>query len=357
MSDEASRIAALSARLRAGGAGVVLGIGDDAAVLAPFTGGVVLTVDTSIEGVHFRRGWAPLRTLARRAVIAAVSDLAAMGARPRATLVALALPASIDDAAFLELIDGTADAARETGATLVGGNLSAAQELSITTTAIGEAGKRVLTRSGAKLGDAIYVTGVLGAAALGLAHLTSGRDTDTGAAPFVARWCSPTARLADGQALVRDGATACIDVSDGLSRDLGQLCAASGVAARLELASLPMLEGQAERARALGLDAGALALTGGEDYELVFTGRASAEFAAIGRCIGEIVSGTAGEVCVVDADGERVAVAVSGFEHFRAAPCRPTALADLVGCAKYRGRARTLAQMSAAIRRGAKEHR
>lgn len=334
MSDEFSRIAALAARIGRPGRGVTLGIGDDAAILAPFAGGIVLSVDTAIEGVHFRRGWAPLRTLARRAVMAALSDLAAMGAAPRATLVALALPADIDDDAFLELVDGTADAAREAGAALVGGNLASAGELSITTTVVGEASARSLTRSGAQIGDAIYVTGVLGAAALGLALLSRG-DGDAGdGAAFVARWCEPTARLDEGRALVSGGATACIDVSDGLAQDLGHLCTASRVSADIELAALPMLAHQREVARALGLDAAMLALTGGEDYELIFTGPASAALAAIGMRLGSIVadrgvneggdhaanarpSGGASEVRILDAHGQRVALAARGFAHFQ----------------------------------------
>lgn len=331
MSDEFSRIAALTARIGSPGRGVTLGIGDDAAILAPLAGGIVLSVDTAIEGVHFRRGWAPLRTLARRAVMAALSDLAAMGAVPRATLVALALPADIDDDAFLELIDGTADAARETGAALIGGNLASAGELSITTTVVGEAGARSLTRAGAQVGDAIYVTGVLGAAALGLALLSRGDGHAASGSAFVTRWCSPSARLDEGRALVGAGATACIDVSDGLAQDLGHLCTASAVSARIELATLPMLAEQRDQARALGLDAETLAVSGGEDYELVFTGLASAALAAIGTCIGEIVRSAAGgtsssdggdravatNVQLVDADGRAVALGVRGFEHFR----------------------------------------
>jgi len=331
MSAEFSRIAALAARVASPGRGVTLGIGDDAAILAPFAGGVVVSVDTAIEGVHFRRGWAPLRTLARRAVMAALSDLAAMGAAPRATLVALALPADIDDDAFLELVDGTADAARDAGAALVGGNLASAGELSITTTVVGEAGTRSLKRSGAQIGDAIYVTGVLGAAALGLALLSRGAGDAAEGAAFVARWCTPTARLDEGRALVSVGATACIDVSDGLAQDLGHLCAASAVAARVELAALPMLADQRAQAHALGLDAETLAVSGGEDYELVFTGPVSVALAAIGTRIGEIVRsdavGTSGSgadakrvatnVQFVDADGRTVAIGARGFEHFR----------------------------------------
>jgi len=317
MSDEFTRIAAIAARVPLGTAGVTLGIGDDAAVLAPFVGGVVLTVDAAVEGVHFLRAWAPLRVLARRAVMAAVSDLAAMGASPRATLVALALPAALDDADFLALVDGTADAARETGAALVGGNLTRASEISITTTAVGEAGARVLTRSGARSGDAVYVTGVLGAAALGLAHLQTGRADEPEAAPFVERWCVPTARLATGTALVAAGATACIDVSDGLAQDLGHLARASGLAARIEAPSLPMLRTQAARAAALGLDAVTLALTGGEDYELVYTGPPSPALDALGTRIGTLFAGPAGAVTAYDATGAALARTQPGYSHFR----------------------------------------
>lgn len=317
MSDEFTRIAAIAARVAQSSAGVSLGIGDDAAVLAPLRGPVVLTVDAAVEGVHFRRAWAPLRVLARRAVMAAVSDLAAMGASPRATLVALALPAALDDADFLALVDGTADAARETGAALVGGNLTRASEISITTTAVGEAGARVLTRSGARSGDAVYVTGVLGAASLGLAHLQASRADEPEAAPFVERWCAPTARLAAGTALVTAGATACIDVSDGLAQDLGHLARASGLAARIEAPTLPMLPAQAARAAALGLDAVTLALTGGEDYELVYTGPPSPTLDALGTRIGTLFAGPAGAVTAYDATGAALALTQPGYSHFR----------------------------------------
>jgi thiamine-monophosphate kinase len=317
MPDEFTRIAAIAARVPAGGAGVALGIGDDAAVLAPLAGRVVLTVDAAVEGVHFVRAWASLRVLGRRAVMAAVSDLAAMGAAPRATLVALALPDGLDDADLLALVDGTADAATETGAALVGGNLTRASELSITTTAVGEAGARVLTRSGAREGDAVYVTGVVGAAALGLAHLQSGRAQEPEAAPFVARWCAPIARLTEGRALVDAGATACVDVSDGLLQDLGHLARASGLAARVDAAALPMLPGQTARATALGLDAVTLALTGGEDYELVYAGPASPALASLGTRIGALVAGPAGAVTAYDVAGAAIALTTGGYAHFR----------------------------------------
>ena len=317
MSAEFSRVAALAARVGAAkDARVLLGIGDDAAVLAPLSGGVVLTVDTAIEGVHFRRAWAPLRTLARRAVMAALSDLAAMGAIPRAILVALALPANIDDAEFLAIVDGMADGARDGHAPLVGGNLSSSSELSITTTAVGELETRVLTRTGARAGDSVYVTGVLGAAALGLACLSQGRGDEAAGAPFVERWRVPEARLGQGRALVLAGATACIDVSDGLVQDLGHVCAASGVAAELSVERLPMLPRQREHARAMGLDAEVLALTGGEDYELVFTGPASPALDGIGTKIGAVLSGPIGEVRVVDGAGRQVSLGAVGFEHF-----------------------------------------
>lgn len=334
--DEFQRIARLRAELAgsdasASGSGVLLGIGDDAAVLARPAGNLVLSVDAAVEGVHFRAGFADWATLGARALAAALSDLAAMGAQPRAALSALVLPPDFGDDQLAELARGQAQAATRHCCPVVGGNLARGSELSITTTVLGEVAGVGLTRAGARPGDAIYVTGVLGAAALGLALLEPGAGASEGAelrddaacAAFVARWRAPVPRLVAGLQLV-SCASAAIDVSDGLLQDLGHLCEASGVGAVLLADALPQLSGFAALARALGRDPLALMLTGGEDYELVYTlpasepaGRAEPWAAArrAGTRIGEI-TGRDGVIELRDARGAALALPGPGYRHF-----------------------------------------
>lgn len=284
--DEFDRVARLRAALATDVPSIRLGIGDDAAVV-DVAGSVVLSNDTSIENVHFRREFGPLDRLARRALHAAASDLAAMGSEPVAMLVALALPSWVDDAAFDALVAGMRLSSRELGMPIVGGNLSAASELGITTTVVGRVEGTCLRRDGARPGDAIYVSGCVGAAAVGLRSLLAG-DAAPGD-PFVEAWLGPCARLDVGRR-VRDFATSAIDVSDGLSQDLGHILEASRVGAVLDATRLPCLEGHAERCARLGVDAVDIALTGGEDYQLLFTARPDAAVAGLATCIGRIES-------------------------------------------------------------------
>lgn len=281
MSDEFSRIARLAARLRTESSDVLLGIGDDAAVLRAPTHNTVVTVDASVEGTHFRRNFASWRVIARRAIVAAASDLAAMGARPRAAVVAMTLPSDIDDNAFDELIDGSREAASELGAPIVGGNLAAGRELSIATTWLGDVKEQGLLRRGANVGDEIYVTGVLGSSSLGLTALLAGKHDDPRLQSAIERWRKPVARIEEGMSLV-GAATSCIDVSDGLMQDVGHICQSSGVAARLDVTRLPRAAEHEAQAETLGVDALRATLSGGEDYELIFTlppGRTAPTFA------------------------------------------------------------------------------
>ncbi len=338
MSDELTRIEAIRARLSRTREDVVLGIGDDAALLAASPFAQALSVDVAVEGVHFRRDFAPWPVLGRRAFVAAASDLAAMGARPRASLLALVLPAAFGDADLLALIDGIGEAADETGAIVVGGNLSSGAELSITTTVIGEIDsapggesgsaergdesarfeRRPLTRHGARPGDGIYMTGTAGSAALGLALLLAGRgdDPDPRARWFVERWRRPTAAIVQGLRL-RGNATACIDVSDGVLQDLGHICEASGVGAEIHAPSLPLGKGFDAVARSADRDPWQLALAGGEDYELVYT--APAHLRELGTRIGRVTE-TAGRIDVVGPDGTPLEVHAQGFRHFSGRP-------------------------------------
>lgn len=314
-SSEHERIRALRQRLERKRSDVRIGIGDDAAVLLPDTGSMVLTVDAAVEGVHFERGWASWHDIGRRAYVAAASDLAAMGAKPRVALLALVLPKSVDDEALFAIVDGVAEGADECGAPIVGGNLAAGSELSITTTVVGEIEGEPLTRSGARPGDGVYVTGTIGTAALGAAALRAGRESSELAARFVARWRRPVARLVEGERL-REVATAAIDVSDGLVQDLDHLCEASGVGAQIDLARLPLDRSHAALAAELGVDPWVVALTGGEDYELLFAAPHGKAVAKLATRIGHFTP-RAGEVEILGPNGDRVELPTRGFDHFR----------------------------------------
>lgn len=325
MSGEFERIARLRAIYGASHEGVAIGIGDDAAVTSS---GQVLSVDAQVEGVHFRsewieRGLVSWRDVGFRASIAALSDLAAMGAVPRAILQALVLPRSLDDAAVEAIAAGAAEAARSYGAPVIGGNLARGGEVSITTTVIGDMeGAAPLCRDGARPGDAVWVTGTLGAAALGLAvlehALREGTPVGPEAAAFVRRFVAPSARVAEARALVGI-ARAAIDVSDGLEQDAGHVAAASGVELELDPSALPLAPGHEALARQLGLDPIELALSGGEDFELVVVAPEGAAIPGATR-IGTVRPGSGVRVLGRAARPEHGQG--GGFDHFAAVSSR-----------------------------------
>jgi thiamine-monophosphate kinase len=262
--------------------GVVIGVGDDAAVLRPKPReDVVVTTDALVEGVHFRWDTQGPRNIGRRALVANLSDLAAMGARPLGFTCALAAPPSLPLRTLDEMVAGLLREACEHGCPLVGGNLSRAGETSLTVTAIGAVSRgRSLTRAGARPGDRILVTGTLGGAALAVARAERGLGRIRGL---------PTPRLGAGRALARiPEVGACIDVSDGLEADLGHLLrAGGGLAAEIDPARVPRPPRFAASCVRLGLDPNRLALAGGEDYELLFTVRAAGpSSAALARRLG-----------------------------------------------------------------------
>ena len=314
MSDEFSRIAQIRRRLYRESTEVRIGIGDDAAVLAPPGAEEVVSVDAAVEGVHFYRDFAAWPQIGFRSLVAALSDLAAMGAEPRASLVALILPESFQDQWLYELADGIALAAHRYGAPVVGGNLSAGAQLSITSTVLGRAGGAVLTRSGARAGDRIYLTGTVGEAALGLRCLQAGVTTSK-AARFVERWRTPSAKIAEGRRLL-GVASAAIDVSDGVLQDLEQVCEAAGVGAEINADDLPLGAGAMELAQQIGDDAIELALSGGEDYELLFTAPGGVAIQGLGTCIGRIAE-KPGQIQVRDRQGRPVHYRKTGYRHWR----------------------------------------
>jgi thiamine-monophosphate kinase len=307
---EFERIARLRALFERPSREVTLGIGDDCAVLASGTSPRVWTVDACVEGVHFERNFMTLEQVGARAFMAAASDLAAMGARAVAALSSLILPASFSDDDLDALARGLVRAADACACPIVGGNLARGAQLSLTTSVLGACEYGVLTRTGARPGDRIYVTGPLGAAALGLNALMHRRNDDE-FAPFLQAFRAPRARLDVSRALAEQ-AHAAIDISDGLAQDLAHLCQASGVAAEVELARVPRLPHHEELARALGLNPDALVIRGGEDYEVLFS--APPGLAAIGSEIGTIHAGSG--VVMLDAHGQPVAPE-GGFDHFR----------------------------------------
>lgn len=288
--------------------GVVLDVGDDAAVIARPRGDLVVSVDASVEGVHFRRSWASLDVLGARAFEAALSDLAAMGSTPVGAVLALAMPADVSRSEVGALARGVARAARRARCPVVGGNVTRASEWSITTTVLGT-GRRVLTRGGARPGDDVWVTGPLGGAALGLALLERG-DASADGARFVRRLLAPRARIATGLAL-HGIARACIDLSDGLAGDLDHVARASGVSIEVHAERVPRAPGLDRVAARLGLDGRSLAITGGEDYELAFTAAPGARVPRGARCIGRVLRGRP-RLRVHGLGG-----AASGFDHFR----------------------------------------
>ena len=308
---------------------VELGIGDDAAVLRPPRGGVeVLTTDSLVEGIHFRREWTSPRAIGHKAIAVNLSDLAAMGAEPRGVLLSLALPSDLDLQWFDALIDGFFTVADRARAPLVGGNITGSPgPLVIGVTAVGAVHPRkVLTRGGGRPGHDLYLTGSIGAAAAGLGLRRAGltdADLNSAAADCVARYEQPEARLQCGIQVSRNrAASACVDLSDGLADAARQLSAAGGTGVVLDAAAIPVHPGAAAWASSLNQDPLQFALSGGEDYELLFAvpPRRRGGFLAVARRGGGLAITRVGRLttepgCWLQAGGGREPLP-EGFVHF-----------------------------------------
>jgi thiamine-monophosphate kinase len=247
---------------------IALGIGDDAALLAPRPGReTILTCDWFLEGTHFLRDKHPARAVGWKCLARAMSDIAAMGGTPRCFLLSLALPPSHTGPWLTEFLDGLRRASRVYRCELAGGDTTRRSEILISITAVGDVAKRrALLRSGARPGDRIFVSGTLGEAERGLRHLRKMRGAVKSSDPLLRKHFYPEPRVALGQWLAGGRlATATMDLSDGLSSDLPRLCAASAVGARVDAVLLPLIPG-AKKGEAMSL-----ALDGGDDYELLFT--------------------------------------------------------------------------------------
>lgn len=240
--------------------------GDDAAVVSS-PERTLLTTDVLVEDADFVLGLHPPDAIGYKAIAVNVSDIAAMGGRPRHAVLILTTPPTTPVAVIEQIADGIAGAAGRFGVAIVGGDISSGPVLSLGAAMTGAVGTRPVLRSGAHPGHAICVTGELGASAAGLAALRENASHPG----LIERHLRPPARVPEGTALAAAGATAMIDVTDGFARDLGRLCRASGVGCAVDEASLPVPAELASAAPDLGLEARWCILAGGEDHELIAT--------------------------------------------------------------------------------------
>jgi len=319
---EFSLLERLRNRFHARSRGLLLGIGDDAAVIKT-AGNTLVTSDMMVEGVHFDLSWSTPFQLGFKLVSVNISDIYAMGGIPRYILLNFAAGKDCTMRFFEDFFDGIEYALKTYAVSLVGGDISASDRIMLSVTAIGSA-KTIVRRRGARPGDKICVTGTLGDAACGLELLRRMKRTvdleDTKkrhrsplpwetAVSLMRRHLMPVAR---DPSAISGKATAMIDVSDGLLVDLGRLCRESGVGARVRIADVPRSDALKTAASSLGLSARALSLSGGEDYELLFT--VSPKRKTYGICIGEITRSAGVEV--IDDRGRRMNISHKGYQHF-----------------------------------------
>jgi thiamine-monophosphate kinase len=326
----AALVQATGKAVRPGVGQVTLGIGDDASLLEiPPDRTLVTTVDTLVEEVHFRRDWTGPEDLGWKSLAVNVSDIAAMAAEPLAAFLSLALPPETEVAWVESFIRGMAECAWEYGCAIAGGDTVRSRErVAITVTLLGTVERgRALLRSGARLGDAICVTGTLGDSAAGLALLQKGKG---GPGPrgkrvktldtLIIAHLRPRPRLDAARALAASGqVTAMMDLSDGLASDLRHLTARSGVGARVWRNSLPVSDAVSAVAPLLGVDPTEWALHGGEDYELLFAAVPQSIELLRPMRVPITVVGTIVEegVWLLEADGSEKALEPRGFAHFQ----------------------------------------
>ena len=305
----------------ANGFRLLLGIGDDAAAWHTGPGMAVATTDTMVEDVHFTQETVPWPDVGWKVMTANLSDIAAMGAIPLSAMVTLGLPGSLPVAMVDGLYQGMLESCQRYRFLLVGGDVVSSERCFVTVALNGVCPGPPLTRTAARAGDAIAVTGPLGGSAGGLRLLAANdRLDDEASHDLIYAHRRPEPRLAEGQRLASAGIRCAMDISDGLVTDLSKLCQASGAGAKLHADQVPVH-------RALGRtmpdeEALQMALNGGEEYEILFTGPVGLleelmERLPEGAIVGEVTAGPPGKVVALDEEGREVAVADKGWEHLR----------------------------------------
>jgi thiamine-monophosphate kinase len=317
---ELSLLSVLRKRFTKRSRGLLLGIGDDAAVIRP-NSDLLLSTDMMVEGVHFDLSWITPFQLGFKLISVNISDIYAMGGTPLYVLLNFSARRDHTTRFFDGFFDGISAALKQYHIALIGGDMSSSDKIMLAVTAVGSAAK-VLKRSGARIGDGIYVTGPLGDSACGLELLRAIKrpvDFDgavPGGLPLSGDIVSALARrhvmpIARNPSRFSEKATAMIDVSDGLLIDLSRLCSESGVGALVRSADIPVSDELKAAAGYIGRPALDFALSGGEDYELLFTAPLNEGIRAC--CIGEI---TASGVAVVDKRGRKIRMPARGYQHF-----------------------------------------
>ena len=297
---------------------LVVGHGDDAAVIDVDGRGVCLAVDVLVEDVHFLRALSSMADVGYKSVAVNVSDLAAMGASPSVALIGLCRPADVPSTDIEQLYQGMTEACEQWGLRLVGGDTVSAQALAVSVTVMGDvAPDQVVRRSGAGVGDRLLVVGELGAAAAGLVlYRETGEQDDV----LLEAHRRPQAQVAAGQTLAAGGATAMIDVSDGFGADLLHICEASGVAAVVDATALPIGNGVLGAAQRLDTDVWRFVAGGGDDYALLAAVPADAAQALAdatgGVIVGEVVEGPPA-ARLVHPDGGTTDLAGMGWDHYK----------------------------------------
>jgi thiamine-monophosphate kinase len=292
---------------------VQIGPGDDAAVVAAPDRRVVATTDVLLEGRHFRRDWSTAYDVGRKAAAQNLADIAAMGAVPTAVLLALVVPAELPATWPIELMDGIRDECQVAGAAVVGGDVVRGETITVAVTALGDLCSRAaVTRSGARPGNLIAVTGWLGWSAAGLAVLSRGFRSPRA---FVEAHRRPEPPYHAGPAAAELGATAMTDVSDGLVADLGHIAAASGADINLRSADIDVPAQMTDIGQAVGVDPMHWVLTGGEDHAIVAAFPRDVKLPARWRIIGEVTETPSHRAPRVTVDGAPWEKA-GGWDHF-----------------------------------------
>ena len=301
MASESELIAALTAVFKHSDRNVLIGIGDDGAVIAPSQNKSVLAADMAVEGVHFNRKWSTLREIGAKITAANLADIYAMGGEPKYLLVSAGLTVDFGISEITELAKGIAEEAALVGASVVGGDISRAEQLVISISVFGEVEKPI-TRSGAKPGDSVIISGLPGKSAAGLVQLKSG----TTESEFISAHKKPVVNYQLAKKF--QGVNAMCDVSDGLLSELNHIASASGVGIELESKLISEIPGFKELETATNEDIWELVLSGGEDH--VFVATTSSDIPEGAHLIGKVVSGTGVKVSEISK------LPATGFRHF-----------------------------------------